>query len=207
MRFVLFVEGDTERALPSFLKRWLDPKLPQRVGITAVRFTGWAELRREVAKKARMYLESPRASEIIGVIALLDLYGPDFYPAHLTGAGERYDWAKSEIEREVGHPKFRQFFAVHETEAWLLSQPELFPAEVRRGFPGRVGQPETVNFTEPPSRLLSRLYKDSFHRTYKKIVDGRELFDRVEPEIAYNKCPKLKALLNEMLHMAQNAMP
>jgi hypothetical protein len=77
---------------------------------------------------------------------------------------------------------------------------------VRRGFPGRVDQPETINFTEPPSKLLSRLYKNNLHRTYKKIVDGRELFERSEPEIAYNKCSKLKALLDEMLQMAQNAM-
>ena len=207
MRFVLFVEGGTERALPSFLKRWLDPKLPQPTGIKPIIFTGWAELRRDVAKRARMYLEGPGSGEIIAVIALLDLYGPNFYPAHLTGADERYDWAKRGIEREVGQPRFRQFFAVHETEAWLLSQPQLFPTEVSRGFPGRVGQPETVNFTEPPSRLLSRLYKENLHRTYKKIVDGKELFDRAEPEIAYNTCPRLRELLDEMLQMARNATP
>ncbi|PYS77020.1 MAG: hypothetical protein DMF67_12680 [Acidobacteria bacterium] len=206
MRFVLFVEGDTERALPAFLKRWLDPKLPRRVGITPVRFTGWAELRREVRKRAHLHLNGPQADEIIAVIALLDLYGPDFYPAHLTDAGERYDWAKSEIEREVGHAKFRQFFAVHETEAWLLSQPELFPAEVRRGFPSRVDKPETVNFTEPPAQLLGRLYRDGLRRAYKKIVNGKELFDRTDPDIACNKCPRLKELLDEMLRLAQEAL-
>jgi hypothetical protein len=207
MRFVLFVEGGTERALPSFLKRWIDPQLSQPVGIKPVIFTGWAELRREVAKRARMYLGGPGAGEIIAVVALLDLYGPNFYPAHLTTADERYVWAKHEIEKEVGQPRFRQFFAVHETEAWLLSQPQLFPNVVSRGFPGRAGQPETVNFTEPPSRLLGRLYKDNLHRTYKKIVDGKELFDRAEPEIAYNRCPRLKELLDEMLQMARNATP
>lgn len=206
MRFVLFVEGDTERALPAFFKRWLDPQLPQRVGIHSVRFTGWAEQRREVRKRARLHLNGPRAEEIIAVISLLDLYGPDFYPAHLTGADERYDWAKSEIEKEVGHSKFRQFFAVHETEAWLLSQPELFPNEVRVGFPGRIDQPETVNFNEPPSQLLGRLYRDKLRRTYKKIVNGKELFDRLEPEIAYNRCPRLKELLDEMLRIAKEAM-
>jgi len=206
VKFVLFVEGDTERALPAFLKRWLDPKLPQRVGITPVRFTGWAELRREVGKKAHFHLNGPRAGEIIAVISLLDLYGPDFYPAHVTSADERYDWAKEEIESEVGHSKFRQFFAVHETEAWLLSQPDLFPADVRGGFPGRIGQPETVNFNEPPSHLLGRLYRDKLHRNYKKVVDGKELFDRSDPEIAYDKCPGLKELLDEMLRLAHEAM-
>ncbi len=203
MRFVLFVEGDTERALPPFFKRWLDPQLPRRVGISPVRFTGWAEQRREVRKRAHLHLNGPRAEEIIAVISLIDLHAPDFYPAHLAGASERYEWAKSAIEKEVGHPKFRQFFAVHETEAWLLSQPELFPAEVRGGFPGRIDQPETVNFNEPPSHLLNRLYRDKLRRTYKKIVNGKVLFDQLDPEIAYQKCPKLKELFDDMLRLAK----
>ena len=34
MKFVLFVEGYTEdKALPKFLKRWLDPRLGKPVGI------------------------------------------------------------------------------------------------------------------------------------------------------------------------------
>jgi len=205
MRFVLFVEGETEKALPSFLKRWLDPQLPQRVGIQTVRFTGWAEQTREVGNRARMYLNSREAEEIIAVVSLLDLYGP-FYPPHLNDAEERYQWGKDDIEKEVGHAKFRHFFAVHETEAWLLSQPELFPANVRGGFPGRIDQPETVNFNEPPSHLLNRLYRDKLRRTYKKTVNGKELFDRLDPAIARGKCPRLKELLDEMLRLAKVAM-
>lgn len=53
MKFVLFVEGHTEqKAVPSFLKRWLDPKLQQAVGIKSVRFDGWPELVKDVAIKA-----------------------------------------------------------------------------------------------------------------------------------------------------------
>ena len=203
MKFILFVEGHTEdKALPAFLKRWLDVRLPQPVGIKPVRFEGWAELRREVKRKAHLYLNSPRASEIIAIISLFDLYGPTFYPSHITTAGERYDWAKQEIEQEVNHPKFRQFFAVHETEAWLLSELDLFPTEVSGGFPGRVIEPETVNLNEPPAKLLNRLYRDKLRRTYKKVTHGKELFDRLNIETAYDKCPKLKELLDEMLKLA-----
>lgn len=207
MKFILFVEGYTENnSLPAFFKQWLDARLPRPVGIRPVRFEGWGDLRREVNRKAHHYFNSPEAADIIAVISLIDLYGPTFYPAHLTDADERYSWAKSDIENEVGHPKFRQFFSVHETEAWLLSQPELFPPEVRNGFPGKVIQPETVNFTEPPAKLLERLYRDKLHRTYKKIVDGKGLFSRLDPQVAYDKCPKLKELLDEMLKLAQAAV-
>ncbi|QFY41853.1 DUF4276 family protein [Candidatus Methylospira mobilis] len=73
-----------------------------------------------------MHLNGPRKDEIIAIISLLDFYGPTFYPVHLTGYEARYDWAKQYIEKKVGQPKFFQFFAVHEVEAWLLSNPEIF---------------------------------------------------------------------------------
>ena len=74
MKFVLLVEGYTEqKAIPAFLKRWLDVRLNQRVGVQIVRFDGWPELISDLPDRAQMYLESPKAAEIIAVIALLDL--------------------------------------------------------------------------------------------------------------------------------------
>jgi len=57
MKFVLFVEGYTEeKIIAPFLKRWLDPRLQQRVGIQVVRFDGWAEMVDDLPVKAPMYL-------------------------------------------------------------------------------------------------------------------------------------------------------
>jgi uncharacterized protein DUF4276 len=203
VKFVLFVEGYTEKkALPAFLKRWLDPQLPQPVGMQTVRFEGWAELRKDVRKKAHLYFNGPQRDEILAVIGLLDLYGPTFYPGHLINAEARNTWAKKEIEDEVDHPRFRQFFSVHEVEAWLLSQPELFPAEVRSALPGKIAQPESVNFQQPPGKLLEQLFKEKLKYTYKKITHGKNLFDKLDPLVAYNKCPHLRELLDEMLSLA-----
>ena len=53
MKFVLFDEGYTEKkSLANFFKRWLDPKLDQRVGIQVVRFEGWQELVKDSPDKA-----------------------------------------------------------------------------------------------------------------------------------------------------------
>jgi len=203
VKFILFVEGYTEKkALPAFLKRWLDPQLQQSVGMQTVRFEGWAELRKDVCKKAHLYLNGPGREDILAVIGLLDLYGPTFYPGHLVNAEDRNRWAKKDIEDEVNHPRFRQFFLVHEVEAWLLSQPELFPSEVRRAFPGKIAQPESVNFQQPPSGLLQKLFKEKLKQTYKKVTHGKNLFDKLDPSVAYNKCPNLKELLDEMLRLA-----
>jgi len=204
MKFVLFVEGYTERdALPGFLKRWLDPRLSQHVSIKPVRFDGWAELINDVATKAHFYLDDPPHNDIIAVVSLLDLYGPTIYPPHAESAADREQWGREHVEGKVKHEKFRHFFAVHETEAWLLSQPEVFPSSIRKNLPSK--PPEQVNFDEPPAYLLDRLYKQATGKKYKKVVYGRQLFEKLDPNVAYTKCPKLKALLDEMLKLAKAA--
>lgn len=205
MKFVLFVEGHTERkALPQFLKRWLDEKLSQPIRITPVRFDGWADYLDEVQKKARMHLAMPGDPDVIAVIGLLDLYGPTVYPDTVSNAGDRIDWARNNIERKVNHERFRQFFAVHEVEAWLLSQPEVFPSSIRRSLP-KAKEPETVDFDKPPSKRLHELYEQHTGRGYKKVTQGASLFRKLDPEVAYEKCPNLKAMLDEMLSLAQQA--
>jgi len=204
MRFILFVEGYTEdKALPKFLKKWLDPKLIKPVGIKSVRFEGWSELIKDAPVKTKMYLNGPAKDEIIAVISLLDLYGLTFYPSHLTSSEERYVWAKKHIEKEVNQSKFFQFFAVHEVEAWLLSEPSIFPSVIQKAFPKKINCPETVNFDEPPAKLLENLYSLHVGRSYKKLVNGKDLFNKLDPEVAYQKCPKLKELLDKMLELAQ----
>jgi hypothetical protein len=207
MKFRLLIEGYTERkALPSFLKRWLDPRLNKSVGISTDRFDGWAELVKDVPKIARMYLDSPTASrDVIAVIALIDLYGPTIYPEDKKTPEERYAWAKRHIEDQVGREKFRQYFAVHETEAWLLSDPKLFSADIRKALPAKIAKPETVNFDTPPGKLLENLYLAKLRRKYKKVTDGDDLFEKLDPEVAYEKCPYLRAMLDDMLQLARDA--
>lgn len=204
MIFILFVEGYTEnKSLPQFLKRWLDPRLIKPVGIRTVRFAGWAELIKNAVIKTKMHLNGPDKDNIIAVISLLDLYGPTFYPNHIEKCDERYDWGKKYIEDLVNHPSFFHFFAVHEVEAWLLSQPDIFPIKVKNAFPKKIKTPELLNFNEPPAKLLKYLYPLHVKRSYKKVVNGKELFDKLDPNIAYDKCPKLKELLDKMLELAQ----
>jgi hypothetical protein len=112
---------------------------------------------------------------------------------------------KKKLEDDVGHPKYRQHFAVHECEAWLLSHPDGLPPEVKKNLPGKHVNPETVNFNEPPKKLLQRLYKDKLRESYKEIVHGSELFGGMEPNTAYNKCPRFKSMLDDMLGMAKAA--
>lgn len=203
MKFILFVEGHTEhQVVAAFLKRWLDDHLLEAVGIQTVRFDGWAEMVREMPKRAKMYLNAPKG-DVIAVIALLDLYGFQLsFPAACNSVLERIEWATEQLEHAVGEGQFRQFFAVHETEAWLLCEPRLFPALVAKSLQGKAEKPETVNHKEPPAKLLDRLYMRNTGHGYKKVIAARNLFPKLNPDVAYTKCPQLKILLDTMLFLA-----
>jgi hypothetical protein len=202
VKFILFVEGHTEKqALAQFMKRWLDPQLPQPVGIKVVRFRGWQNYVDDVAMKAELTLAGNSGTDVIAVIGLLDLYGPKFYPENATTADEKYEWGKKHIEQKVGKAKFRQHFAVHETEAWLLSDPSVFPDEVRTALPRR--PPETVNFNKPPAKILEHVYQNRLGRSYRKVIDGSNIFFDLSPDAAYKQCPRLRVLLDEMLQLAR----
>src|SRR6266404_5045275 len=119
LKFVLFCECATEHgALPGFLRRWLDSQLPQKVGIQPVSFNGWAEMVKDIPIKVNLHLRKP---DVIAVVALLDLYGPTFYPVNCAKVSERFEWAKAHLEKKAANPRFRQHFAVHDVEAWILS--------------------------------------------------------------------------------------
>jgi len=204
VRFVLLTEGATEaKCLPEFLKRWLDPQLGQPLAIQAVDMRGYPNFQRDLVRKARLHLSGPRASEIVAVIGLLDLYAPDLFPQDLQSSDEKYVWGVEHFEGQVGHKRFRMFFAVHELEAWLLSQAKLFPREVEKLLPKQ--PPEEVNSDRPPAKRLNEAYRQAGRKTYKKTVDGINLFRKLDPNVAADKCPRLKQMLETMLELAQAA--
>lgn len=203
MRFEIISEGKTEKdSIARFLKSWLDPKLLQPVGIQVSDEQGFPRALRKIATKAKAKLEAPGNSEIIGVLGLIDLYGPE-YPGHLTTVEERYQHSKQKVEREVDNPRFRMHFAVHEVEAWLLSDKGIFPRDVQNIWPASLPKPEMVNFDEPPAKFLDKLYKRAMGRTYKKTVNGKELFGKLNSSSAVEACPYLKRMLEDMLDMAK----
>ena len=197
MKFVLLAEGQTEKeAVGTFLKRWLDAQLqPNQVGIETVDLGGSGHFAKEFAKQARVYLSPTRGVTTIGVIGLLDLYG---CPPNARDAAR--------LESQVNNDRFRMSYAVHESEAWLLSEPEILPRAVRDALPKRkVSKPEAVNTTKPPSKLLDELFIHHLNRRYKKAIDGKKLFAKLNPDVARNRCPKLRELLDVMLGMAKGA--
>ncbi|MHB1397702.1 MAG: hypothetical protein ACYDAI_05805 [Trichloromonadaceae bacterium] len=57
---------------------------------------------------------------------------------------------------------------------------------------------------KPPAKLLERLYSQKTGRRYKKVSLVKELFGRLDPNVAYGKCPRLRELLDKMLELAED---
>ncbi len=205
MKFIVLAEGATEKvAVAGFLKRWLDSQLKTgKVRVEPVPLSGWANFNKEVVKRARAHLDGPESDQTIAVIGLLDLYGPTFWPRSCRTPRDHHDWGVKHFENAVNRPKFRMFFAVHEVEAWILSQPELLPTEVRASLTKLAAKPESVNFDHPPSKRLAAAYYSKMGRSYKKTADGTALFQKLDPQIAADKCPRLRSMLNELLRLAE----
>ncbi len=192
--------------MPDFIGRFLNEKFNDNVGVQIVKFNGWANFKKSIAKKTKMHLNGPKKDKIIAAIGLLDLYGSTFFPDDKKTVHERYNWGKKYFEGDiVGHSKYKHFFAVHETEAWLLSDSNIFPTNIAKALIEKTKEPETVNSNCPPAKLLDKLYSKHLKQSYKKTVDGKSLFAKLKPETAIKKCPKLNEFLNELVNLAKEA--
>jgi hypothetical protein len=133
VKFVVFVEGETEKtAVVGFLKRWLDARLSKPVGVVPVFSRGCSDYLDSIQEKVRRQLAPKGGVDILAAVGLLDLYGLTIYPRGVETIRDRYAWAKRHVEAKVGHPKFTQHFAVHESEAWLFGDARVLPERVRR---------------------------------------------------------------------------
>ncbi|HMU41639.1 MAG TPA: DUF4276 family protein [Pseudomonadota bacterium] len=194
MRIVLLVEGDTERACMGHLKRFLDARADGRpkVGLQASLFHGGLDPR-GVRGRAEQFL---RDSSVVAVVALVDVY-PDFK----TGADDAKKTVQSWFpadSRCVAH------VAKHDFEAWLLFGWEaLVKQSGVRSAPRPFGKrPEEINHDNPPAHRLRSLFLQG-ERKYKKPIDGKKLFERLDLEAVAGVCPELKAFLNTLLRFAK----
>jgi hypothetical protein len=172
-KIFLFVEGDSERGdavrqnLPSFFYRWLDPRLPKgkQVALQAVKSKGVGDYIKEVGVKTEVYLQQHRADVVFGIVDLygiprdkLDLVG---YPSLQTKIEAAHNYLKNLVPEHCRN-HFRQHFAVHELEAWLLAYPDMWPQKIRAKIAPL--KPEEVNFDTPPSKWLRKQLGREFKR-------------------------------------------
>jgi hypothetical protein len=204
----LFVEGDTERGearrrtLSVFFHKWLDPQLPtaSKLGITPVKFQGVSNYLDDLPQKVALYLDNGRANFVFGLVDLYGIPGDRIDISRCTTIEEKVKAARAYIRSLVPvqhRDQFRQHFAVHEVEAWLLAYADEWPAAVRSQISKQ--PPEQVNFNEPPAKFLKRVLGGR----YKKTTTAMNLFPKVDPQVAIDRCPYLKLLADDLLRVAK----
>jgi len=211
VRFVVLVEGDTERRmLGCLLGCWLnkEDRLATRIGVHTESVDGCPATAPETVRRARRHLAAVKESDVIAVAALSDWYTPQqgLLRDMPKGTTDPIAWAASELERRADlGPRFRAFFAVHDIEAWLWSQPDVFPRGVAAAVGADKRGPEEVDENSPPSQRLKALYRERCDKGYMKTVHGPSLFQKLDAELAYAKCPHLAEMLDWMLEKARAA--
>lgn len=210
MRVLLFVEGETERdGLPPLLARLIRETADVNVKVQPICFRGAQNYLKEIATKVGLYLKDPKARDIVAAVGFVDLYGlniplPNWEKA---STADKVAIGRKHIESEVGNARFRQYFAVHETEALILADTEQLPPEVRKSLPGKCIRPEEVNHDQPPSKLLDRLYRDKVGRPYRKTVDGINLLRSLSYSSLVAKCPYFRAMLDDLTALIKAGTP
>jgi Domain of unknown function (DUF4276) len=193
---VVMAEGDTERAARPHLKRFLDERAGVRPKVRLQVTTFDRALKEaDVRGRAEKFLSDPN---VIGVIALLDVY-PQF-------KGD-LDSAKKTVSSWMPKdPRCHVHFAKHDFEAWLLLGWEaiLKQSGVKSGLKPWGPRPEEINRDKPPAHRLSKLFQQGDPpRKYKKPIDGKKLFERLDLTQVAAACPEFKAFLNALLTLAK----
>lgn len=195
MKIVILAEGDTERAAREHLKRFLDARAAARpkVGLQTSIFDGGLD-ERGVSGRAEKFLAD---KTVVGVIALVDVY-----PQFPGGAAEAKRTVRAWLPED---PRCEVHVAKHDFEAWLLHG---WQAIVKQSGvtsnPKPWGlRPEDINHNNPPAHRLRDLFSQGKPpRKYKKPIDGKKLFEKLDLAQVAAVCPELKAFLNTLLRLS-----
>ncbi len=134
------------------------------------------------------------------VTTMIDFYGlPTDFPGRMTmptgSCYERVAYLEEEIQKDINHPRFTSYLALHELEALLFADPE----QIVRAFPDKnksqellairaqFGSPEEIddNPQTAPSKRLETLFPE-----YRKPLHGALIVleigvDRIRSECSH----------------------
>lgn len=206
MSVVLLVEGQVESQLVrGFVRRCLarrirDRSLPR---LDFIAMGGAPNLVRSLPRDADNQYRSQRRPLVFG--CLIDIHecphsDPDLPLTERVRETEaRLRQLIRERNQEAAHWT-RFYFSVHESEAWLLSHPELFSEpSIQSRVRALAARPETVNGKKPPSQHLNEFFLRSSRACgYHKVIHGTPLWRSLDPAVAESRCPHLKAMIDDL---------
>ena len=179
MRLTILCEGDTEERV---LKDFLQPYCTEFESVQVISSKGASKLKGEFKDIAELTLKS---DEEAIVICLIDLYEAPFsYPKRVQESSDpliaQYNYIKKYMEEKIAEPLQERFYAfpvVMELETWLLADVDNLNTFCRTQNIKPYPEPETIEHPVKELKDLSRRYRN---REYSKVIDGQELFKRID---------------------------
>jgi len=192
LKIAILVEGRTERAFFPFLREFLAPRLWGKMpDLNPVVYHGRIPKEAKLLRVVRTLMSGTNPAD--AVIALTDVYtGTNDFTTAQDAKTKMNNWAG-------GTANFFPHVALHDFEAWLLPYWDriLQLAKHRQAAPGA---PETINHTNPPSRIIEEVFKRGGCRdNYSKERDAKRILSGQDLAPSINSCPELKAFVNRIL--------
>jgi len=197
---VLYVEGDSDKAIVEELLRHLTPGM-HTVGVRLLPprpAQGNSRLLDKITAWAALGL---RTFSTLAVFALKDSDAPADQAGEILNKLAQAGAAKlapGEVDR------FHPHVAVPEIEAWLLADEEAVADYLRRfGVNLSESWPCPEHLFDGKAELDKLFVKiPGFPRRYKPTTDGPLIARRVRPEIVAEKCPRFRAFIENLKRTA-----
>ena len=196
MKIVVFCEGETEKSLKDGLRELVQRRSEgaRRIGLSTRKLNGPT-----VRKKlGRLVEQTLSADDVVGVVALTDVY-PEYEDA---------EQAKTALRRFAGKAardnRFRAHAAKFEIEAWMIPLWDEIARTLKSDAKKPSGRPEEINGETSPAEHLDKLYKRAKIRSkYVKAVHAARWLTADNLENAAEQCPELKSFLDSLYELAR----
>ena len=207
MTIVIYCEGETEQRVLPFLLNYFQARRradEAQARLSARSLNGVSAYLTKIGPAVRNRIDVEGDQVVFGLI--------DFYRCGLhfvrpkaqdtDTLARRVEHLESQIHELIPtgcRRHFHQHFAVHEIEAWILSDEEPLHKRLGDSQLGPWPRPEEVNLNKSPSTQIMELYWNKRRESYQKTTDGENLLRKANPDRIYEKCPYFREFVDEVL--------
>ncbi|MBI3764814.1 MAG: DUF4276 family protein [Chloroflexi bacterium] len=204
-RIVILCEGETEEiAIRYFVKRQWEADGLNSIGIHPIDLRAKLE---DVFSYVPRYRLDPH---VVAVFTIVDLYGMNRVQHDIDDdMAAKVNRVKTWLRDEFG-PAFEGFFyphvSVHEVEAWLLAEGNCLAKRLKDSGIKPDRYAESRNLDDPPSKRISKLFRNRRGDGYGKTNDGTPLFKCVQFGPVYDTCQHFREFYNQLKAVGQAAL-
>ena len=207
-RIIILCEGKTEKiAITTFIARRWEKDGLKSIGLHPINLEGKIK---DISKRLKHYANDEK---VIAVFTLIDLQGTENFDGIKYKSTDNLpikvnklkNWLKKLVDKKFKKQLQNKYFphiAVHQIESWILAEGKTLGEYLKISLEPDP-KAEEKNFQNPPVKRINKLFKKShFRREYKKIIDGKSLFKKMDFDTV-NECSYFESFYNALQKVAK----